>query len=178
MSETLKRINRLPKTIKNPFKHPSTEQKAVGILASLNALPEFREDIDGLTDVINVVKTPPVTQNQSQDLGHPTQDLEKTLGLLESRIHLGQLQEVTASRYLDALRFQRELSLQRPPSLAQRLGSSIIHTPVVQGATVAVLTSFPVGLIIPYASIEDYLFRAGIATVGVTAYCMFRNRRI
>lgn len=178
MSETLKRIGRLPKTIKNPFKRPSTEQKAACILASLAALPEFREDMDGLTDVIKVVKTPPVTPTQSQDLGHPIQDLDKTLELLESRVHLGQLQEVTAKKYLNALRLQRELSLQRPPTLAQRIGSSRLHVPVVlEGAAFGVLSSIPAGLIIPYASVENYLFRTGVATLAVTAYIMFRNRR-
>ncbi|OGE31837.1 hypothetical protein A2631_01780 [Candidatus Daviesbacteria bacterium RIFCSPHIGHO2_01_FULL_44_29] len=169
MSEILKRIRRLPKNIRNPLQPYSTEQKAAGVLASLAALPQFSEDMDGLTDIIKAVKTP-VAPTQPQDLGHSTQALNRTLKLLESRVHLGQLSEDTTQKYLDALRHQRELSLLRPPTLAQRIGSGIYHNPVLRGASVAVIASVPGGLIVPFESMESFLFRIGFSTAVMSIF--------
>lgn len=72
--------------------------------------------------------TPPVISRQSKDLGHPTRDLDRIIALVESRIRLGQLPEGPTKKYLDALGHQRELSLQRPPTLVQRVGSGMWHS--------------------------------------------------
>lgn len=177
MSETLKRVIHLPKRLKNPLQRASDEQMAVDVLASLNSLPHFQDHEDELTDVIKAVKHPPVTPEQKRDLGHPTRDIERTLRILESRVITGALPEVTAQKYLEELRLQRELSLQRPPSLARRIGSKLSKVnPVAAGVFSGVVVSAPVGLVAPYDSIENYLIRTAFASLASTGYLIWRRK--
>ncbi len=143
MRRELARIARLPRTARLPFSTTPPET-ASRVVAGLVSLPNHL-NLDEVSTVMSVVRHPERAGHQKPDLGYSTADIDTTMQLIQDRMGQGLLATDIGQKFLDSLNDQRELSLQRPPTLSQRIGSKVLPAVRVARQHVTRRRSFLVG---------------------------------
>lgn len=118
MISEIKRIARLPRTIRIPFNRGSPEQRAADVVGDLVRLPEFANKLLDVGQVMGVIGQ---KVDQNPYLGRSTKDIDGAIAKIKERVSSGLLTSGVANNFLDALHRQRDLSLQQPHIVRDQL---------------------------------------------------------